>query len=118
MYTSCRVCVRQSTQQRSTHPSARKDDLAGHEDQQDDSRLDHAVDETREELRASICAGAWTHLGLIRAEVAVSVGETFEPDGELDIDAADDVLRASGQPMVERRTWILKSWNLASKPSF
>jgi len=57
-----------------------QDDLAAHEDKQDNLGLDHAVDETREQLR------------LIGAEVVMLRRKTFQTDRELDVARADDVL--------------------------
>ena len=57
-----------------------QDDLATDEDEQDDLRLHHAIDETREELR------------LVRAEVVMATSQTFETDGELDVARSDNVL--------------------------
>jgi hypothetical protein len=57
-----------------------QDDLAGHEDQKDDLGTHHTIDETREQFR------------LVGAEVVMAGGETFETDGELDVDRADNVL--------------------------
>lgn len=58
----------------------REYDLAAHEDQQDNLRLDHAVDETREQLR------------LVGTEVVVSRSETLEANGKLDVARAHNVL--------------------------
>ena len=58
----------------------REHDLAGDEDEQDDLRLHHPVDQTREEFR------------LVRAEHVMATGQPFEPDRELDVAGADDVL--------------------------
>jgi hypothetical protein len=57
-----------------------QDNLATHEDQKHDFRLDHSVDETREKFR------------LVRAEVHVARSQTFETNGEFDIAGAHDVL--------------------------
>jgi hypothetical protein len=57
-----------------------QDNLAGHEDEEYDLGLHHAVDETREEL------------GLVRAEHVVTACQAFETDWELDVARADDVL--------------------------
>jgi len=59
---------------------ASEDDLAAHEDEKDDLGLDHAVDETREEL------------GLVRAEVVMLGRKTLQADGELDVARTDNVL--------------------------
>lgn len=59
---------------------ARQDDLARHEDEQHDLGLDHAIDQTREQLR------------LVRAEVVMLGSQTLEADGELDVARADNVL--------------------------
>jgi hypothetical protein len=53
--------------------SARQHDLAGDKDQQDNLGLDHAVDETREELR------------LIRRVNTVAISQTLESDGKADV---------------------------------
>jgi hypothetical protein len=57
-----------------------QDNLAGHEDEEYDLGLHHAVDETREEL------------GLVRAEHVVTACQTFEADRELDVARADNIL--------------------------
>jgi len=57
-----------------------EDDLAGDEDEQDDLRLHHAVDETGEELR------------LVGAEHMVARSQTLQANGELDIARTDYVL--------------------------
>lgn len=57
-----------------------EDNLAADEDQEYDLGLNHAVDETREQLR------------LVRAEVVVLGGQALEADRELDVARADDVL--------------------------
>ena len=59
---------------------ASEDNFATDEDQQDDLRFDHAIDETREQLR------------LIRAKRMMFGCKTFETDGEFDVAGADDVL--------------------------
>jgi hypothetical protein len=59
---------------------ASQDDLARDEDQENNLRLDHSVDETREQLR------------FIRAEVVMAWRKTFQANGELDVARADDVL--------------------------
>ena len=59
---------------------ARQHNLAADEDQEDDLGLDHAVDETREQLR------------LVGAEVMMARCQTFQTDRELDVAGADDVL--------------------------
>lgn len=63
-----------------THFRAGKDDLAADEDQEHNLGLDHAVDETREQL------------GLVRAEVVMLGSKTLETDGELDVARTDNVL--------------------------
>lgn len=62
------------------HLGAGEDDLTAHENEKYDLRLDHAVDETGEQL------------GLIGAEVVMLGSETLETDRELDVARADDVL--------------------------
>ena len=57
-----------------------QDDLAADEDQEHDLRLDHTVDETREEFR------------LIRAEMVMAASKPFESNRELDVARANDVL--------------------------
>lgn len=59
---------------------AGQDDLARHEDEQDDLGLDHAVDET------------WEQLGLVGAEVVMLRRQPLQANGELDVAGADDVL--------------------------
>jgi hypothetical protein len=59
---------------------ASQDNLAANEDQKHDLRLDHAVDEAREQLR------------LVRAEVVVARSQTLQADGELDVTRTDNVL--------------------------
>jgi hypothetical protein len=63
-----------------SHFGTSEDDLATDKNQKHNTWLDHAVDETGEQLR------------FVRAEVVMLRGETFETDGELDIARADDVL--------------------------
>jgi hypothetical protein len=62
------------------HLGTSQDDLAGHEDEEYNLGLHHAIDETREEL------------GLVRAEHVVTACQAFETDWELDVARADDVL--------------------------
>lgn len=57
-----------------------QDDLATDKDQEHNLRLDHAVDQAREQL------------GLVRAEVVVARRQTLQADGELDVTGADNVL--------------------------
>ena len=59
---------------------ARQHDFAADENQQHDLGLDHAVDETREQL------------GLVRAEIVMARGQTLETNGELDVARTNDVL--------------------------
>lgn len=59
---------------------ASEDDLSAHEDEEYNLGLDHAVDETREQLR------------LVGAEVVMLGSETFETDRELDVAGSDNVL--------------------------
>ena len=55
-------------------------ELAAYEDEKHNLGLDHAVDETREQL------------GFVGAEVVVLGSQTLETDRELDVARADDVL--------------------------
>lgn len=55
-------------------------DLAAHKDQEHNLGLDHAVDETGEQLR------------LVRAEVVVARSQALQADGELDVARTDNVL--------------------------
>lgn len=57
-----------------------QNDLAAHEDQQNDLGLHHAVDETREEF------------GLIRRESVMARGKALQANGELDVAGANNVL--------------------------
>lgn len=57
-----------------------KHDLATHEDQKNDLGLDHAIDET------------WEQLWLVRAEVVVTRSKTLQTNGELDVARTNDVL--------------------------
>jgi hypothetical protein len=57
-----------------------QDDLARNEDEEDNLRLDHAVDQTREQLR------------LVGAEIVMARSQTLETDGELDVATANNVL--------------------------
>ena len=57
-----------------------QDDLARHEDKQDDLGLHHAVDQTGEELR------------LVGRESVMARCKTLQTNGELDVARADDVL--------------------------
>ena len=59
---------------------AREYDLAGDEDEQDDLRLHHSIDETREQLR------------LVGREGVVARRKTFQTDRELDVAGSDNVL--------------------------
>lgn len=59
---------------------AREYDFAAHEDQENDLGLDHAVNETGEQLR------------LVRTEVVMARSQTLEADGELDITRTNNVL--------------------------
>lgn len=59
---------------------ASQDDLARHEDEQDNLGLDHAVDETREQFR------------LVGAEIVMLRRKSFQANGELDVAGADNVL--------------------------
>lgn len=57
-----------------------EDDLATNEDEKHNFRLNHSVNETREQLR------------LIGAEIVVARRKTLEPNGELDVARADNIL--------------------------
>lgn len=57
-----------------------QDDLARHEDEQDDLGLHHAVDQTGEELR------------LVGRESVMARCKTLQTNGELDVARADDIL--------------------------
>ncbi len=57
-----------------------QDNLATDEDQEDNLRLDHSVDKTREQLR------------LVRAEVVMARSQPLQTNGELDVARADNVL--------------------------
>jgi len=57
-----------------------EDDLARYENQEDNSRLHHTVDETREQLR------------LVRRESVMAGCKTLETNGEADVAGADNVL--------------------------
>ena len=57
-----------------------EDDLTADEDEQDNLRLHHAVDETREKLR------------LVRRESVMARCKTLQANGELDVAGANDVL--------------------------
>jgi hypothetical protein len=59
---------------------ASKNNLATDEDEKDNLRFDHAVDETREQLR------------LVRAEMMMPACKTLETNGKLDIARANNVL--------------------------
>ncbi len=62
------------------HLGTGQDNLAADEDQQHNLGLNHAVDETREQLR------------LVGAKVVMARSQTFETNGELDIARTNDVL--------------------------
>ena len=57
-----------------------QDDLARHEDKQDDLGLHHAVDQTGEELR------------LVGRESVMARCKTLQTNGKLDVARADDIL--------------------------
>ena len=57
-----------------------QDDLARHEDEQDDLGLHHTVDETREEFR------------LVGRESVMARSKTLQANGELDVARANNVL--------------------------
>lgn len=63
-----------------SHLRTSQDNLAGDEDEQDNLWLNHAIDET------------WEQLWLIGAEVVVLRRETLQTDRELDVAGADNVL--------------------------
>ena len=62
------------------HFGSCQDNLAADEDKEDNLRLDHAVDETREQFR------------LVGAEVVMAGCQTFKTNGELDVARTNDVL--------------------------
>lgn len=71
---------------------AGQDDLAGHEDQEYNLGLHHAVDETREQFR------------FVRAEHVVTACKAFQTDRELDVARADNVLNLEvGELCVETK---------------
>ena len=57
-----------------------QDNLTTDEDQKDDLRFDHAIDETREQFR------------LIRAEIVMATSQPLKTNWELDVTGADNVL--------------------------
>ena len=59
---------------------ARQDNLTADEDEKDNLRLDHTIDQTREQLR------------FVRAEVMMTRSQTLQADGELDIARSHNVL--------------------------
>jgi hypothetical protein len=59
---------------------AGENDFAADEDEKNNLRFDHAIDETREQLR------------FIRTEVMMPAGKTLKTDGKLDVAGADNVL--------------------------
>ena len=63
-----------------SHFGSGKDNLAGDEDEQDDLRLHHTIDETGEEFR------------LVGAEHVMAASKTLQSDGELDVARANNVL--------------------------
>jgi hypothetical protein len=62
------------------HLGASEDDLAADKDEEHNLGLEHAVDQAREEFR------------LVRAEVVMARGKTFQADWELDVARTDNVL--------------------------
>ena len=62
------------------HFGAGQHDFPGNEDEEDDARLHHAIDEAGKEF------------GLVGAELAVREDQALEADGELDVAGADHVL--------------------------
>lgn len=77
--------------------STRQHDLARDEDKEHNLRLDHTVDQAREELQTmSATTDATQHrptyLGLIRAELSVRVRKSLQTNGELNVTGAHDVL--------------------------
>lgn len=63
-----------------SHFGTCQDNLAADEDQKHNLGLNHAVDETREQLR------------LVGAEVVMARSQTFETNGEFDVARTDNVL--------------------------
>ncbi len=59
---------------------AGQDNFAAYENQEDNLRFDHAIYETREQLR------------FIRTEIVMATSKTFKTDGELDVARANNVL--------------------------
>lgn len=65
---------------------ARQDDLAAHEDEEDDLWLHHTVDQTGEQLR------------LVRAESVMRRSQALETDRETNVGAANNVLMKGQYP--------------------
>lgn len=63
-----------------SHFRTRQNNLAAYEDEEHYLWLDHAVDETREQL------------GFVRAEVVMATCKTLQTDGKLDVARANNVL--------------------------
>lgn len=59
---------------------AGENDFAADEDEKNNLRFDHTIDETREQLR------------FIRAEVMMPACKTLKTDGKLDVAGADNIL--------------------------
>lgn len=59
---------------------ASEHDLAVHEDQKNDSRFDHAIDEAREEF------------GFVGTELLMHLVEFFEANGETQVDGGHEIL--------------------------
>jgi hypothetical protein len=102
MRTGAAPYVRENEEKERTYLGAGQDDFPRDEDEEHDFRLDHAVDQTREELRVVFrCVSEEqrkeTHLRLVAAELPMAVRESLQANGEL--------------------AWILNSENFASNPS-
>lgn len=63
-----------------SHFGAGQDNLAAYEDEEHNLRLDHAIDETREQFR------------LVRAKMMMPTSKTLQTDGKLDVAGANNVL--------------------------
>ena len=63
-----------------TNFRTRQNNLSTHKDKQNDFRLNHSVNQSREQFR------------LVRAEVMMARGEALEAYGKLDITGANNVL--------------------------
>ena len=78
-----------------------EDNLAADEDQEHDLGLDHAVDETREQL------------GFVGTEVVVARSQTLQTDGELDVARANDVLDLEIRELGVEACCLLATWSLS-----